>query len=254
MAQPQPNDGFKWTQAPWGPVLRCLPLLDVADHFFTAADIELREDRTEWEAVAREIGVGLDQLLLVRQVHGARVAVARHDRPGPWPRPEADVVVTDDRSAAIAVRVADCAPILIADRRRLVVCAAHAGWRGTAHGAAMAAVKGLQETFGSSPVDLVAAIGPCLGACCGEVGPEVVATFRGAGHTRQALARWFTSGRGDRSRLDLLLANRDQLESAGVPASQIHVAGLCTRSFPGVFHSHRAKQERAGRMVGIIRA
>jgi purine-nucleoside/S-methyl-5'-thioadenosine phosphorylase / adenosine deaminase len=253
MAQPQPNDGFEWTQAPWGAILRCRPLLDVADHFFTVGNLELREDRGEWEAVAEHMGVALDQVLLIRQVHGATAAVARHGRPTAWSRPEADVIVSDDPSAAIAVRVADCAPVLMADRRRHVVGAAHAGWRGTVRRAAMAAVRAMQESFGSAPHDLVAAVGPCLGACCGEVGPEVVAAFREAGHTPTALARWFAPGRDDRSQLDLPRANRDQLEEAGVPAGQIHVAGLCTRSFPSVFHSHRAMKDRAGRMVGIIR-
>jgi YfiH family protein len=253
MAQPQPSDGFEWTQAPWGAVLRCRPLLAVADHFFTGANLALRDDREEWLAVAREIGVDLEHLLLLRQVHSAKVVVARHDRSSSGARPEADVIVSDDPASAIAVRVADCAPVLLGDRRLGVVGAAHAGWRGTVQGAAPAAVRAMQETFGSNPADLVVAIGPCLGVCCGEVGPEVLAAFRDAGHSRDSLARWFTPGTRDRSYLNLPFANRDQVASAGVPASQIHVSGLCTRTFADVFHSYRAARERAGRMVGIIR-
>lgn len=254
MAQPQPSGAFEWTQVPWGTVLRCRPLAAVADHFFTAASLELGDDRHEWESVARQIGVDVERVLLVRQVHGATVSAARRGRPSPWTRPEADVIVSDDPSSAIAVRVADCAPVLLADCRIGVVSAAHAGWRGTVQGAAASAVRAMRESFGSNPADLVAAIGPCLGACCGEVGPEVVAAFRDAGHPAVSVARWFTAGTGDRSYLDLSLANRDQVEAAGVPASQIHVAGLCTKSFAGVFHSYRAAKEHAGRMVGIIRA
>ena len=78
---PQPSGGFEWTQAPWGPVLRCRPLLDVADHFFTGRRLcSCADDRREWEAVAGEIGVEPERLLLIRQVHGADVAVARRDR------------------------------------------------------------------------------------------------------------------------------------------------------------------------------
>jgi YfiH family protein len=254
MVLPQPNDGFEWTQASWGPVLRCRPLLAVADHFFTSSNLELRDERREWQAVAREVGVDPEQVLLLRQVHGAATAVARRGRSSPWTRPEADVAVTDDCASAIAVRVADCTPILLADRRLGVVGAAHAGWRGTVQGAASAAVRAMHESFGSKPADLVAGIGPCLGVCCGEVGPEVVTAFRDAGHSPESLARWFAEGSGDRSYLDLPLANRDQVAAAGVPAAQIHVAGLCTKTFAGVFHSYRAARERAGRMVGIIRA
>lgn len=254
MALPQPSDGFEWTQASWGAVLRCRPLLAVADHFFSTANLELRDDRAEWQAVAREIGVEPERVLLLRQVHGAATAIARRSDSSPWTRPEADVAVTDDSASAIAVRVADCTPILLGDRRLGVVGAAHAGWRGTVQGAASAAVHAMRESFGSRPADLVAAIGPCLGPCCGEVGPEVPAAFRDAGHPSASLDRWFTPGPGDRSYLNLPLANRDQVEAAGVPGAQIHVANLCTKTFAGVFHSYRAARERAGRMVGIIRA
>ncbi len=252
--QPQPNDGFEWTQAPWGRILRCRPLLDIAHHFFTVGDLQLRDDPTEWEQVAQQMGVIPEQVLLIRQVHGTTVAVARDGRQKVWVRPEADVIVSDDRAAAIGVRVADCAPVLIADRRRRVVGAAHAGWRGAVQRAATVAVKSMHELFGSVPEDLVAAIGPCLGPCCGEVGPDVVEAFRNAGHSSASLGRWLAPGRDDRFQLDLPRVNRDQLEDAGIPAAQIHVSGLCTRSFPDVFHSYRAMKEAAGRMIGIIRA
>jgi len=253
MVQPQPSDGFEWTQAGWGPVLRCRPLADIADHFFTVGNLELRDSHHEWDAVAREIGLDFDRVLLLRQVHGNDVSVARKGQYVAGPRPEADAAVTDDPTIAIGVRVADCAPILIGDRRRHVVGAAHAGWRGTVDRVAMAAVEAMRERFGSRPDDLVAAIGPCLGACCGEVGPEVLERFREAGHRTHELTRWFASGRGDRLQLDLPRANGDQLAAAGVPPSQIHLSGLCTKSCPEIFHSYRVRKEHAGRMVGIIR-
>jgi polyphenol oxidase len=254
MVEPQPSDGFEWTQAEWGLALRCRPLVKIADHFFTIANLVLRDSREEWNAVARQIGIGFDRVLLLRQVHGAHATVVNRGQYVAGPRPEADVAVTDDPTIAIGVRVADCAPILIGDRRQFVVGAAHAGWRGTVQCAAMTAVRVMQDRFGSRPDDLIAAIGPCLSVCCGEVGPEVLEAFREAGHEPDALARWLTSGRGDRFQLDLPLANRDQLAAAGVPASQIHVSGLCTKSLPDLFHSYRERKERAGRMVGIIRA
>src|SRR4029078_12037823 len=91
MALPQPNDGFEWTQAPWGAVLRCRPLLAVADHFFSSGNLELRDDRAEWQAVAREIGVDPERVLLLRQVHGAATAVARRGRSSPRAPPGAQV-------------------------------------------------------------------------------------------------------------------------------------------------------------------
>jgi YfiH family protein len=198
--------------------------------------------------------VPAERVLLIRQVHRADVAVVRRGRDRAWVRPEADVIVSDDAQSAIGIRVADCAPILLADRRLGVVGAAHAGWRGTVARAAMAAVDAMAREFGSAPGDLVAAIGPCLGACCGEVGEEVVRAFRDAGHRDQDVARWFTTGSTPKPHLDLARANADQLAAAGVPRAALHVANLCTKTHADVFHSYRADGAAAGRMVALVRS
>ena len=194
------------------------------------------------------------QVRLIKQVHGAAVAIARRGDPQTWTTPEADAVISDDPAAAIAVRVADCTPVLIADRRLGAVAAVHAGWRGTMQSIAAAGVKALAGQLGSKSADLIAAIGPCLGPCCGEVGPEVVDAFRAAGHSAQALERWFSEGATGRPYLDLWQANRDQLTEAGVPGDSVYVAGLCSKTYAGLMHSYRAEGAKAGRMVGIIRA
>ncbi len=186
-------------------------------------------------------------------MHGAAAAVAGPQAASQWTTPEADVIVCGHPELVIGVRVADCAPILLADSRRMAVGAVHAGWRGTLQGAAQAGVAALRREFGSEPADLVAAIGPCLGVCCGEVGEEVVRAFRLAGHGERSLDRWFSVGPGGRWHLNLARANRDQLADAGLRPSSIHTAGLCTRSFPGIFHSYRAAGVHAGRMAALIR-
>jgi YfiH family protein len=271
MSDPQPTDAFTWTQEPWGRALRCTRL--AAPHLFSSRDLRLRapsgslpesasEDAdAEWTAVARSLGVPPGSLRLVKQVHGIDVIVARRPSTGltaggepvPTTRPQADIIVSDDPEVAIGVRVADCAPVLLHDPVRHAAGAAHAGWRGTAAGAAGAAVRAMQEAFGSRPADLVAAIGPCLGACCGEVGPDVVDAFRAGGAGRASLAAWFSPGTGDRSFLDLERANRDQLQDAGVSPEAIFGAGLCTKTHLTRLHSYRGDRERAGRMVGAIR-
>jgi polyphenol oxidase len=85
------------------------------------------------------------------------------------------------------------------------------------------------------------------------MGEEVVQAFRDAGHSEEDLARWFTREPGRRPHFDLSRANRDQLVSAGVPAAQIHSAGLCTKTHADAFHSYRAHGAGAGRMAGVIR-
>ena len=253
MSDPQTDAAFEWIDEPWGRALRCRHL--TAPHLFTSRDLVLRDDEREWTQVAASLGVDRAHLRLVRQVHGVDVVVARRgeSRRGSE-RPTADIIVSDDPSVAVGVRVADCAPVLIHDPSTGAVGAAHAGWRGAAANAAGAAVRALQQTFGSHPADLVAAIGPCLGACCGEVGPEVVDAFRVGGAVTAQIDAWFTPGRGDRSFLDLERANRDQLVRAGLNPAAIFASGLCTKTHHDRLHSYRAGREAAGRMVGAIRA
>jgi YfiH family protein len=252
MTEPQPTRAFEWTQAPWGAVLRCIPLAAAADHFFTLRNLTLRDPR-EWEAVAKAIGVAADDLLLISQVHDAHVAVASADRPRPWPRPECDALVSNDRTAAIAVRVADCVPILLAEESGRAVAAVHAGWRGTAARAAIAGVSALQVSYGVRPERIIAAVGPSIGPCCYGVGGNTRDAFREAGHHAEMLGRWFEPKGEGKFHLDLWRATRDQLEGAGVMPGNIHVAELCTKTHAGIFHSHRVEGAQAGRMAAVIR-
>ena len=203
--------------------------------------------------MAAAAGVDPTRLRLVRQVHGADVAVCRTGGPPPRLLPEADAIVCDDPTVAVAVQVADCTPVLLADRRTGAVGAVHAGWRGTMLRAASRAVDAMRDAFGTEPRDLVAAIGPCLGPCCGEVGPEVVEAFRAAGHDGGALERWFAPGASGRPYLDLWRANGDQLEAAGLEPAGIYVAALCTKSHAALLHSYRVHGACAGRMAAVIR-
>jgi YfiH family protein len=254
MSEPQPNRAFEWTQAPWGRVLRCTPLLAAADHFFTARDLTLRDDLGEWTAVAGLIGVPWEDLLLIRQVHGADVAGASAQRSRPWNRPDADAVVSNDPSAAVAVRVADCVPVLLSDETGRAVAAVHAGWRGTMQRAVIAGVSELQSRYGIRPERLIAAVGPSIGPCCYEVGESTLQAFRDAGHHPSMLDRWFEPRASGKYHLDLWTATRDQLEGAGLSAGSVHVAELCTKTYAASFHSYRVDGASAGRMAGVIRA
>lgn len=251
MRDPQPNDAFEWTQEPWGRALRC-PRLGTP-HLFSTSDLTLRYDEAEWDAVAASMGVPRDRLLLVKQVHGVHAQIVRKGDPIPATRATGDIIVSDDPSVAIGVRTADCASVLLHDPVTHAVGAAHAGWRGTAAGAAAAAVRVMQETFGTRPADLIAAIGPCLGACCGEVGPDVVDAFRAGAATDAEIDAWFAPGRGDRSMLDLEKGNRDQLVRAGLAPVAIFTSGLCTKTHHDRLHSYRAAGAGAGRLLATIR-
>lgn len=213
----------------------------------------LRDRDEEWTAFAASMGVARDNLLLVKQVHGAEVTMALRTRTGPWSRPDADVIVTDDPNVAIGVRVADCVPVLLAEDTGTAVAAIHAGWRGTAKRAVIAGINALQEHFGIRPERLVAAVGPSIGPCCYEVGRATRDQFHAAGYHDALLDRWFVARGGGTFHLDLWGATRDQLEGAGVLPANIHVAELCTKTHAGAFHSYRVDGDAAGRMLAAIR-
>jgi hypothetical protein len=258
MTLPPVPEPFYWSQASWGAGLRCRALDAVAAHLFTTRQLEL-SGPGDWVRVGEALGVS--EVMTLTQVHGRRVVVVRRGAPRPSGHPEADVVVSDDPGVAVAVRAADCVPLLLADPATGAVAAIHAGWRGTAAGAATAAVEALARECGSRPGDLIAAVGPSIGPCCYEVGTELVDAFAAAGHPRHLIDRWFLAPpppRGSRERptlrLDVAGANRDQLLLAGVQEPNIHMSGLCTAMHLDVLTSFRAEKEKAGRLAGAIRA
>ncbi|HEY7841214.1 MAG TPA: peptidoglycan editing factor PgeF [Gammaproteobacteria bacterium] len=228
-------------------------MLAAADHFFTTRNLSLRDRPEEWTAVAARMGVSPEELLLISQVHEAGVAAASADRPRPWRRPNADAIISNDPTAAVAVRVADCVPILLANESGQIVGAVHAGWRGMAKRVAIAAIEAMQARFGLRPERIMAAVGPSIGPCCYEVGADTKEAFRAAGHHPDVLARWFAERPSGKFHLDLWQAARDQLEGAGVRAENIHVAELCTRTYSETFHSYRADGAGAGRMAAVIK-
>lgn len=255
MTLPDVPDAFYWTEEPWGPALRCRPLAEVAPHLFTTRGLDVS---ASGPVVPLQVGVGATDVSMATQVHGRAVVIVtrEHDASS---RPEADVLVSDQAGRAVAVRAADCVPLLLADPATGAVAAIHAGWRGTAAGAAQAGLHAMGRQYGTRPDDVIAAIGPCIGPCCYEVGPELVDAFAAAGHERYLIQRWFAAPpppRGSRQRtplrLDVAGANRDQLILGGVREENVHMSGLCTAMHLDLLTSYRAEREAAGRLAGVI--
>jgi YfiH family protein len=257
MPLPPVPDSFYWADAPWGAALRCRPLDELAAHLFTTRQLRLA-DASDYAQLAQ--AVGAERVVTLTQVHGAAAHVIHRGSSPPGEPPEADILVSDVPGVAVAVRAADCVPILMADRATGAVSAVHAGWRGTAARAAVSALNAMAREFGTRPQDVVAAIGPSIGPCCYQVGTDLVDAFAAAGHERYLIDRWFSTpppprGSGERSqlRLDVAGANGDQLILAGVPPGQIYDAGLCTAMHLDILTSYRAEKENAGRIAGVIR-
>ena len=146
-----------------------------------------------------------------------------------------DALISDTPGRLVAVKTADCLPILMIDPLRRVVAAVHAGWRGTARQICRRTADSLCRQFGTRPADLHVAMGPGIGGCCYEVGPEVAAEF----------------GQDGRGYVDLAEANRRQLLELGVPPARIELAGLCTMCGAEDFWSYRRDKQGAGRMLSF---
>jgi YfiH family protein len=152
-----------------------------------------------------------------------------------------DALVSATPGLRVGVRTADCVPLLFVDPIHRVVAAVHAGWRGTTAEIGPKTLQRMQQTFGTDPEEVYAAIGPCISECCFQVGSEVATEFR----------RWLADAE-DRTHIDLVSVNVTQLQDSGVPKSQIDVSGMCTVCDPAQFHSFRRDKEASGRMVAAI--
>src|SRR5580692_3602738 len=210
-------------------------------------------------------------LITVRQFHSNVLVIASA---AALPQEcRADGLMTDKPGLLLGIMTADCIPVLVADRKRHAVAAFHAGWRGTVKRIVESGIGRMRLEFGSRPEDLIAAIGPGIGACCYAVGEEVLSSFESqftyasdlfrevydSDPVRLKYPMLFLTQRapghspiGPQLHLDLIEANRRQLLDGGVKPDAIQVVGGCTSCRPDLFFPHRASQGHAGRMMSVI--
>ena len=298
-AASRPGDGFELRRAAGveffsAHVLKSLPWLVHGFSTRKGGESRLGSERvlnlgfTDWdsrEAVTRNrlkfaaaIGAAKMPLIALRQIHSDVAYVFPVSVSSNEPC-RGDASITRQPELLLGVQTADCVPILLADARRRIVAAVHAGWRGTLARIAAKALGRLRVEFGTRPEDVVAALGPAIGRCCYEVGPEVALAF--SGQFAQA-GDWFdgpferlSSGEEpnplpwltmmppghepppERVQLDLRAANRWQLIDAGVKPRNIAVSALCTRCRTDLFFSYRGERSESGvshsgRMMSVI--
>jgi polyphenol oxidase len=198
--------------------------------------------------IVRELGLPPGAAIVqVKQVHGADAIDAA--LAGPDRCADALVARADDGRVAVGVRVADCVPVLVGDDATGDVAAIHAGWRGIVAGIVRAGVERLGASGSrSGATRLVAAIGPCIGPCCFEVGRDVAEQIVRASHG----ARVIIAERGDKAYVDLRAAVRAQLLAVGVKGTRIDDVAGCTKHETARFYSFRRDGPGSGRMLAAI--
>jgi len=240
---------------------------------FTAEDdAKIVARNREWLAEA-VTGDRKTLLVALRQFHSNLVVqTSRSDADRKLPC-KADGQMTDEPGLLVAIQTADCIPVLVADRRRRAVAAFHAGWRGTVKRIVEAGIGRMRLAYGARPEDMVAAIGPGIGACCYAVGEEVFSAFESQFSYAAELFHEVADSDGMRKRypmlfltqrapghsslglslqVDLIEANRRQLLDAGLKPGAIKVTGGCTQCQQELFFSHRGSHGHAGRMMAVI--
>lgn len=244
------------------------------------------------ERFAAEAAGTKTPLVGLRQIHSGLIRVVERNAEGELraeglnsaligedgrPVLRGDGLMTDVPGVLLAVGVADCVPVIVADRRRKVVAAFHAGWRGTLARIVERGIGRMRLRYGSKPEDLVAAIGPSIGPCCYAIGEEVRFEFESqfayapalfsevsdSDPVRDKYPLLFLTARapghsniGPQTHLNLWEANRRQLLDAGVRDKKVWVARECTactrKGSQLKYFSHRGESGFAGRGLGVV--
>jgi len=221
------------------------------------------------QAIGAETGGKTWPSIQMRQVHSPIV----HRVDGRQPHPAAgDGLITNTPGLLIAVKIADCLPVIAVDPSNRAIGVFHAGWRGTAQRIVEKGIGEMRRNFGSNPKDILVAIGPGIGVCCYQIGDEVIEQFRSQfSYADELIEEVFDShslhtkypllflnqrapGHGESAKvphIDLVKANKRQATDAGVPEKNIEALNLCTACRTDIFFSYR-KEHVTGRMLGAV--
>lgn len=192
--------------------------------------------------VAVALGADPDQVVRMRQVHGADIALVRSEAVGGQPLgqwPVVDAVITDEPGLLLCARVADCAPVLLADPEAGIVAAVHAGRSGLTAGVVSRAVDQMRA-IGAERI--TGWVGPRICGFCYEVPERLQAEVASAVPASLATTSWGTPA------LDIGAGVAAQLRAAGCDVVDV---AQCTRESPDLY-SHRRDGPRTGRTAGYV--
>lgn len=213
-------------------------------------------DEVEAFSTMREAKVPYD-VLCPHQVHEDKVAIVKSRDLTCEDLQGIDALITNLPEIAIGVKTADCVPILLFDPINKVIAAIHSGWKGTVKKISHKTINLMQEQFNINPCNLLAVIGPSIGASSFQVGEDVAQQFDKACFPMNDIL----TNQGERIpnsmqgglHIDLWKANKWLLEQKGIPSSNIHIAGICTYLNNNLFFSARREGITCGRIINAIK-
>lgn len=234
----------------------------VSEGIFSSMNVSFtRGDREEavrenYRRLGAAMGFSCENLVCTDQTHTVNLrVVTEEDRGKGFVRPkdytDIDGLVTDVPGLVLAAFYADCVPLYLVDPVRRCIGLSHAGWRGTVGKIGKKTVELMREQYGSSPEDLVAAIGPSICQSCYEVSRDVIEKFQEAFDERFWPELFYEKG-GGKYQLNLWRANELGFLEAGVRPERIAAAGVCTCCNPGLLFSHRASRGRRGNLGAFL--
>ena len=161
-----------------------------------------------------------------------------------------DALITQEKGVCLCVSTADCTPILLYDRKRQVIAAIHAGWRGSVNYIVRKTLEQMSRLYNTQGEDIFAAIGPCIGFDAFEVGDEVYDAFKQNDFPVEYISGW--KPETHKWHIDLQMANSVQLIDFGVPTEQIDICDICTFTHYEKFFSARRLGIKSGRILSGI--
>lgn len=260
-------DGVEWIQ-----FSNFLPYRDSITHGFTTrlggvsegecSSLNLgfgRRDSREnvlenYRRVASSLQVKCENMVLSQQVHDNKIRIVSEIDRGKGILRESDIqgvdgLMTQSPEVVLVTFYADCVPLFFFDPVKRVIALSHSGWRGTVKQIGPRTLEEMQLRFGSKPQDVIIAIGPSIGSCCMEVGPEVYEQFTDSFAWVDPFVR---QGEGDRLYIHLQGIIRRSLEDAGAHPDHITDAAMCTRCNRDLFFSHRGDCGKTGSLAAIM--
>ncbi|MGD9818533.1 MAG: peptidoglycan editing factor PgeF [Desulfomonilaceae bacterium] len=208
----------------------------------------------DYSLLARNLQIEQSKIICINQIHGSKILSAGDVQKG---NDRGDAIISTEVGYYPSVKTADCQAILIIDPIKKISVAVHAGWRGTVQRITHKVIWELQSKFECNPVNMIAALGPSIGACCYEVDETVLKPFKASiPEAEQFISELRIHDPSTKTcrmskRIDLRKTNKKELTMSGVRPENIRDLNLCTYCNERIFHSYRRNRANPGRMIAL---